>query len=107
MVLKVIRREFFHAGSGANGAIVRDRVIPAQFVPKALTSDSSWKGCSGLPAPAALWRDLGPRFGLWNSVYRRFRRWPEKGVFESLFKLLSPDPDFEYAIIDGTIVRVH
>ena len=54
----------------------------------------------------APWRDLEPRFGLWNSVYRRFRRWAEKGVIESLFKLLSPDPDFKYAITDGTIVRV-
>ena len=61
-----------------------------------------WIARTGAP-----WRDLGPRFGLWNSVYRRFRRWAEKGVFESLFKLLSPDPDFEYAITAGTIVRVH
>ena len=30
-----------------------------------------------------------------------------KGVFEILFKALSGDPDFEYAMIDGTIVRVH
>ena len=44
-----------------------------------------WIARTGAP-----WRDLGPRFGLWNSVYRRFRRWAEKGVFESLFKLLSP-----------------
>jgi hypothetical protein len=27
-------------------------------------------------------------------------------VFESLFEALSGDPDFEYAIIDGMIVRV-
>ena len=53
------------------------------------------------------WRDLHARFGNWNSVFRRFRRWAVKGVFESLFKVLSDDPDFEYAIIDGTIVRVH
>jgi hypothetical protein len=30
-----------------------------------------------------------------------------KGVFERRFKVLSGDPDFEYALIDGTIVRVH
>jgi nucleotidyltransferase/DNA polymerase involved in DNA repair len=30
-----------------------------------------------------------------------------KGVFERVFRSLSGDPDFEYAIIDGTIVRVH
>ena len=53
------------------------------------------------------WRDLPESFGSWNSVFRRFRRWVQKGVFESLFKALSDDPDFEYAIIDGTIVRVH
>jgi transposase len=55
----------------------------------------------------APWRDLPPMFGNWNSVFQRFRRWAVKGVFERLFQALSGDPDFEYALIDGTIVRVH
>jgi transposase len=53
------------------------------------------------------WRDLPQAFGNWNSVFQRFRRWALKGVFDRLFKVLSGDPDFEYALIDGTIVRVH
>lgn len=53
------------------------------------------------------WRDLPETFGAWNSIFRRFRRWAKKGVFETVFKELSGDPDFEYAMIDGTIVRVH
>jgi transposase len=61
-----------------------------------------WIARTGAP-----WRDLPDPFGLWNSVFRRFRRWTLKGVFENLFDALSGDPDFEYAIIDGTIVRVH
>jgi transposase len=55
----------------------------------------------------APWRDLHEKFGHWNSVFRRFRRWALKGVFEVVFQHLSGDPDFEYAIVDGTIVRVH
>ena len=38
---------------------------------------------------------------------RAVRRWALNGVFERVFESLSGDPDFEYAIIDGTIVRVH
>ena len=53
------------------------------------------------------WRDLPEAFGNWNSIFVRFRRWAKKGVFERVFNVLSGDPDFEYAIIDGTIVRVH
>lgn len=55
----------------------------------------------------APWRDLPPAFGNWNSVFQRFRRWALKGVFDRLFRILCDDPDFEYALIDGTIVRVH
>ena len=55
----------------------------------------------------APWRDLPETFGNWNSVFQRFRRWALKGVFERLFQLLSDDPDFEYGLIDGTLVRVH
>ena len=53
------------------------------------------------------WRDLPEEFGNWNSVFQRFRRWAIKGVWESLFKALVEDPDFEYLMIDATIVRTH
>lgn len=53
------------------------------------------------------WRYLPPCFGNLNSVFRRFRRWAQKGTFERLFTILSDEPDFEYALIDGTIVSVH
>ena len=53
------------------------------------------------------WRDLPERFGDWNAVWRRFRRWAAKGVFERLFEQLKDEPDFEYAIVDATIVPVH
>jgi len=55
----------------------------------------------------APWRDVPDFFGKWFSVWKRFRRWALSGVFERLFKALSDEPDFEYALIDGTIVKVH
>ncbi len=61
-----------------------------------------WRVRTGSP-----WRDLPVLFGKWNSIFRRFRRWAQTGVFERLFEALSGEPDFEYALIDGTIVSVH
>src|SRR3954454_24755232 len=52
-------------------------------------------------------RDLPGDFGHWNSVFQRFRRWVKGGVFERVFGCLSDEPDFEYALIDGTIVTAH
>ena len=61
-----------------------------------------WRVRTGSP-----WRDLPSDFGNWNTQFRRFRRWAQSGVFESLFKAMSNDPDLEYALIDGTIVQAH
>ena len=55
----------------------------------------------------APWRDLPTEVGNWNSVFQRFRRWAKNGVWERLFAALVKDPDFEYLIIDSTIVRAH
>ena len=43
----------------------------------------------------------------WNSVFRRFSRWSLKGVWRRIFAAVSDDPDFEYLIINSTIVRAH
>jgi transposase len=40
-------------------------------------------------------------------VFQRFRRWAVAGVFDRIFERLSGEPDFEYALIDGTIVSAH
>lgn len=55
----------------------------------------------------APWRDLPAEFGNWNSTFRRFSRWREKGIWERMFARLADDPDFEYLIVDSTIVRAH
>ena len=61
-----------------------------------------WIARTGSP-----WRDLPSAFGNWNSVWRRFDRWSQSGVWHRIFAALADDPDFEYLIIDSTIVRAH
>jgi transposase len=61
-----------------------------------------WIARTGAP-----WRDLPPYFGNWNTVFKRFRHWVKSGVFKRIFEAVSDDPDMEYAMIDGTIVKVH
>ena len=54
------------------------------------------------------WRDLNEtRFGNWQVVYNRFNRWSKTGVWDKVFDALAQDPDFEYVMVDSTIVRAH
>ncbi len=60
-----------------------------------------WIAWTGSP-----WRDPPGEFGNWFTVYTRFWRSANKGVWERVFKALSDGQDFEYVMIDGTICRV-
>src|SRR5882757_836197 len=61
-----------------------------------------WIARTGSP-----WRDLPEKFGSWGNVYVRYNRWCQTGVWERIFGVLSDDPDFEYVMIDSSIVRAH
>ena len=54
----------------------------------------------------AAWRDLPERYGNWNSVFRRFNRWSQRGVWQKVFETLQ-DPDLEWLMIDSTSVRAY
>ena len=61
-----------------------------------------WIARTGSP-----WRDLPPGFGSWNTVFKRFRHRVKADVFKRIFDVVSDEADMEFAMIDGTIVRVH
>lgn len=60
-----------------------------------------WIARTGAP-----WRDLPDRFGNFNTVFQRFRRWAVKGTWKRIFEELQ-DPDLEWAFMDSTTIRGH
>src|SRR5450756_2313931 len=54
-----------------------------------------WIARTGCP-----WRDLPAEFGPWNSVYQRFARWSEKGVWHRVFTELAQDGDVKAVFLD-------
>ena len=62
-----------------------------------------WRLRTGAP-----WRDVPERYGHWNSLYRRFRRWCQAGIWEAVATTLAETmADNRHHSIDSTTVRGH
>lgn len=67
-----------------------------------------WVLNSGAP-----WRDMPERYGEWETVYGRYRRWTREGLFDRILTALHVTLDDQGRIdwsvfdVDGTNIRAH
>jgi transposase len=73
---------------------------------RAVVNGILWVLRTGAP-----WRDLPGRYGRWNTVYTRFKRWRRDGTWARIFAALLDERDdrglidHDLRCIDGTVVR--
>ena len=55
------------------------------------------------------WRDLPPAYGRWHTIYMRWQRWIERGVWWTLLMLLKrlKGVELKLVFVDSTVVRAH
>ncbi|ALM43639.1 transposase (plasmid) [Streptomyces sp. FR-008] len=58
------------------------------------------------------WRDVPERYGPWQSLHTRFRRWALDGTFERMLRAAQARADaagdIEWLVsVDSTVVRAH
>lgn len=67
-----------------------------------------WRERTGAP-----WRDLPDRYGPWSTVYSRFWRWREAGIWERVFAAIQQaedaagQVDWGVQFVDGSVIRAH
>jgi transposase len=62
-----------------------------------------WRIRTGAP-----WRDVPEKYGKWMTVYQRFRRWSQAGIWEAVATtLVQAMADNSRHSIDSTTVRAH
>ena len=64
-----------------------------------------WRERTGAP-----WRDLPERYGPWSTVYSRFWRWREAGIWDRIFAAIQQEADevdWSVQFVDGSVIRAH
>lgn len=98
-------------------------IDPDFFQQQIMTLISNHKKCTGRPPKidpyesfcailyvlrtGLAWRDLPPSYGNWHTIYTRFNRWSQSGLFQRILQHLQQQNSSDIAWIDSTTILVH
>ena len=83
----------------------KDTLVPMRGKRKSVAVSS--KQSTGFCAPAHSGVNCQPTLASGNSVFKRYARWEENGVWADMFKQFAQDPDMAAVMPDSTAVRAH
>ena len=78
---KIVKKKIAYVGHILSGTLFGGR--------PALDSRTVFNAILWILGSGATWRDLPKEYGNWNSIYHKFRKWCELGVFEKILQSSS------------------
>lgn len=77
--------------------------------PARVPTRSFLKALLQMTGEGACWRALPERFGLWNTVWRRFACWRDQGMFEAAVTAMAEAglASGQVQMLDSTVIRAH
>ena len=84
------------------------KVFPNVYVGKPETCRRFLLALVWITKQGATWHALPKTYGYWNTIYRRFGRWWDAGVFEKLHEHFHEvSGEISALLVDSMIVRAH
>ncbi len=104
MVRRILSDEMWEQFEAALAVAKDPRGAPADLCDREFLEAVLYLARTGAP-----WRDLPEVFGTWISVYMRFRRWEESGVWGKMWAVLQQGstPLALHLFVESTSIPVH
>ena len=101
--------KFYHEITDKQWAIIAPHLPKAKSTGRpSLNQRTVFNAICWVLSSGAKWRYIPKEYGNWNSIYHKFRKWCELGVFEKILQsLIDSCKKYSLIEIDSTFCKVH
>jgi len=93
--------------SDAEWAVIQPLLPANKKGPRRVDDRRVLNGIFYILRTGAPWRDLPERYGPRTTVYNRYARWAQRGVWQAIFEALATSDENSLFFIDSSIVKAH